>query len=115
MTDGGEDRELKVVFNGFGSSGGSISVSSSWDSFISMSKGIVNRNRELVSSGVEALEELKSLSATCMGYIPSREEPFPPLFLQGYLLCFLLASRQLWLAFAVLAESRIANSYVNSQ
>lgn len=53
MTDGGQDRGLKIVFNGFGSSGGSISVSSSRDSFISTSKGIVNRNRELASSSLD--------------------------------------------------------------
>lgn len=49
----GQGGGLKVAFDGFGSSEGLVYVLSSLDGCVLMSKGIVNRNRELTSRGAE--------------------------------------------------------------
>ena len=53
MTGRCQGGELKVAFDGFGSSEGLLYVLSSLDGCVLMSKGIVSRNRGLTSRGAE--------------------------------------------------------------
>lgn len=53
VTDRGQGGELKVAFDGFGSSEGLVCILSSLDVCVLMSKGIVSRNREVTSRGAE--------------------------------------------------------------